>query len=287
MTGLHPELSIQSVSIIQPSTHSSEVVSLSPSTPIEGQLETAIDQAVEATTGGDTSSRAPSRRSSVDSFHSANSLYSTGHLRLNAILSVHACGRACSCQCHAKSRFMSPEWMKGIFGSVNVYGNPRAVLNRRSCDIDCCSRSGAASMEISYFAPFWWFIRSCSIQIKAQSLRGPFSSFSVSTPRVIPSNSLVWTAIATGNLAELRAMMVRGETSPYDVSIHGTSVLRVSQLNDFSGIALLTHVSSMPRFEHSSRFTHFCLALVLIPITEISQERKSFFSCSREFSKSC
>lgn len=233
MTGLHPELSIQSVSIIQPPTDSSDAVSLSTSPPIEGRLETAIGQVVEATTSGDTSSRISSRRSSVDSFHTASSLYSTSHLRLNAILSTHACGRACSCQCHTKSRLKSPEWMKGIFGSMNVYGNPRAVLNRRPCDIDCCSRSGSASMEISYFAPFWWFISSCSVQVKAQTLRGLSSSFSISTPRVIPNTSAVWAVIDAGNLAELRTMITRGETSPYDVSIHGISLLRVSQFERF------------------------------------------------------
>lgn len=84
-------------------------------------------------------------------------------------------------------------------------------------------------MQFSYYAPAWLFLKSFNFHLKAESVGRLSSSFCFRMSRVIPSDAGVWSMIEYGKFTELRGMLDRSNTSPYDVTDYGSSILYVRE----------------------------------------------------------
>ncbi|KAF2496815.1 hypothetical protein BU16DRAFT_342368 [Lophium mytilinum] len=200
--------------------------------PLENQLEVSIRQATEPSETRMGCPGQASRRSSIDSFHSAVSSSSESTPRsLSSIVSISGtmgdatCEPFCPCQCHVSSQVRTPQWAKHILGTMTFHGNGSIFLNRRPCN-KSCGRSGPTSIQFSYFAPAWTLLTSLNIFVKAQSIHG----FNIRMPRVIPYSATVWSIIELGNLPTLKEMVSRNAISPYDVSPSGMSLLQCAAM---------------------------------------------------------
>jgi hypothetical protein len=227
---------IQSIGVIQEQPQSAEVQgSSAPPEHRTGPTNCrVIDEAVindTATLPGTGSINDLSRQSSIDSFHSfesSHNISSSSYVSLCGTLAAEPCRRFCQCQCHLSTYVRMPAWVKSILGTISFHGNRSVLLNRRPCDLPSCGRGGSETVQFSYYAPAWAFLRSFNFHLQARSTCGPNSHFSFHMPRVIPKNALVWSVIEFGRFSELRRMLRQGETSPYDVTDFGSSILYVS-----------------------------------------------------------
>lgn len=225
-------LTIQNIELLQKPANNTTTVGDEVS--LETKLDLAITQAIEADApnkGQHTSNtrhhEGKSRRSSIDSFHSALSSSSDSAESIVSITGSSGalkCEQFCPCQCHINSQIRTPLWVKQIFGTMTFHGNGSILLNRRTCN-KSCHRSGLASIQFSYLAPAWTLLKALNVIVKAQSIHG--LDFNIRMPRVIPYNATVWSVIELGKLSNLQDMVSRNAISPYDVNPSGRSLLSV------------------------------------------------------------
>lgn len=232
LDSLVKNLTIQNVSLIHPGSKTRS--GTEDSIPLDKKLESSIRYAIglgKKGGGEGVSYSQPnsgsSRRSSIDSFHSAISSSSesaSSIVSITGTMGADACTPFCPCQCHISTQVRTPSWIRSIFGTMTIHGNGSILLNRLPCN-KSCGRSGAAALQVSYFAPAWILLKSLNIYIKAQSVHD--FQFAVHTPRIIPRNAAVWSIIELGKLSEIKKMASRRELSPYDVTDSGRSLLNV------------------------------------------------------------
>lgn len=219
-------LTIQNIELLQNTAKAATTVE--DNMPLETKLDYSISHAIgleESTKCGNIST---SRRSSIDSFHSA---FSSSAESTRTILSITGtigndmCESFCPCQCHVSSHVRTPHWVKQFLGTMTFHGNGSILLNRRPCNKNC-RRSGPTSIQFSYFAPAGTLLKSLNVIIfKAQSIH--CLDFNICMPRVIPYNATVWSIIELGKLSNLKEMISQNAISPYDVNPSGRSLLYV------------------------------------------------------------
>jgi hypothetical protein len=201
---------------------------------LETKLDVSINKAIQLERsnhekGNSTPSpvRQHSRRSSIDSFHSAylSSSDSTGTLvSITGTLETEACKPFCPSQCHISSQLRTPYWVGRILGTVTFHGNGSMLLARRPCSM-ICRRSGPTAIRLSYWAPTWPLLKALSVFVKLQCIRG--LDFNISMPRVIPYDSTVWGLIELGKLPNLQEMVIQ-MPRPLDINPSGQSLINVS-----------------------------------------------------------
>jgi hypothetical protein len=206
--------------------------------PLETKLNFLINKAIElerSTNGKEISSSLTagqhSRRSSIDSFHSANSSSSESTRTLVSItgtFGVETCEPFCPCRCHISSQMRTPYWVRQILGTMTFHGNGSMLLARRPCDKNC-RRSGPTAIQFSYLAPTWTLLNALNVVVKAQCIHG--LDFNIRMPRVIPYSATVWSIIELGKLSNLQEMAKTNAVSPVDVNPSGRSLLNVSTLS--------------------------------------------------------
>ena len=192
-------------------------------TPFDKKLEAVLRQTARI----DDETAQNSRRSSLDSFHSAVSSSSDSDysmISLSGTLVNNTCEAFCPCQCHIARQSKAPQWIRHMIGSMTFHGNTSVSLSRRPCN-KTCQRSGPSSARFTYFAPSWTLLRAFNIYVRVQSIRG--LDFNIRMPRVIPDNAVVWSMIEMGRLVALKDMIDSHATSPFDVNTSGKSLLNV------------------------------------------------------------
>ena len=190
-------------------------------------------------------SRSISRQASCESFHSAfsSSSDSSGTLiSFSGSLSADTeCENFCPCQCHVSTQSKMPWWMTQLLGCMTTHGNGSILLNRRVCNKKHCRRSGSARLQISYVAPAWALLPAFNIYVRAETIAGLIPTFNMFMPRIIPKSAAVWSVIELGRLDDLRRMLSKRETTPYDISAQGMSLVKVRNFSQFHSFSNLRH----------------------------------------------
>jgi hypothetical protein len=197
--------------------------------PFEHQLERAARQLEGVATTNNMTT--PPGLGQVDSFHSlasSHSILSSKFISICGTLAAEPCKPYCLCQCHLSTHVRMPAWTKSVLGSISLHGNGSVLFTRRPCDRPLCRRGGTATVQFTYFAPAWTFMRNINFHLRAESVNSLKFDFSFCVPTVIPSNAHVWGVIGFGKVAELKRMLAYKETSPHDTTETGSSVLHVN-----------------------------------------------------------
>lgn len=175
---------------------------------------------------------APSRRSSVESFHSAlsSSSDSSGTLiSLSGTLEgFNGCEEFCPCRCHTNLQYNTPGWAAQLLGSIAMSGNGSVLLKRSPCNRKTCRKSGSTRIQVMYTAPAWTFLRYWKILITSEMMGRASPSLNIRLTNTIPNDAAIWCMIELGKVGIIRDMLNSGEASPHDVSPRGASLLKVS-----------------------------------------------------------
>lgn len=244
---------------------------LDPSSVTDGSL--AAEDAVSQSAGASLS-----RRSSWASFHSAisTSSDSSGTLvSFSGSLSADTeCESFCPCRCHLSTHSKMPWWITHLFGRMTIHGNGSMLLNRQTCNKKHCRKSGSAQLQISYIAPAWTLLQAFSVYVRAEVIGGIVPSFNIFMPRVIANSSVVWSIIEMGKLAELRKLLSLREASPYDISVRGVSLLKVSRVLVVC-LSMADGLDSMLRSKVKMKYILVCLQKRLTRSFETKTECES------------
>jgi hypothetical protein len=162
---------------------------------------------------------------SCDDVDEASSRESTGDpLPLTATNAT--CKRYCRCKCHTTFQACTPGWIKLVLGTFVFNGGGISYFGRGPCDQDCC-QNGRIYVQMTYVAPSWMFLDALALCAQAEIIGGSIRSYNISIPRTIEYTAKVWSLIELGCLSELKALFGDGLATPYDVTLDGTSLLKV------------------------------------------------------------
>lgn len=140
-----------------------------------------------------------------------------------------SCSELCMCHCHKSTSLNSPQWMKGLIGSIFIGYSGVPLAKRRPCTEKVCLKEHQTLLKVSYFFPTWFMGRMLVFRDRYSPLDG--HSISVRTPRTLDGNApAVWAAVH-GNVESMRDLFAKGMASPFDVDDLGQSLLGVRHVS--------------------------------------------------------
>lgn len=144
----------------------------------------------------------------------------SGILRLStSYRAIAKCQLWCSCACHKRHRFRTPQLFAGLTGSLFVGYVGRLVQGTKCDELQCEGRSRTTT-KITYYFPTWFLVAMISC-----ATGGPRMSLTVS--RVVSNDSPIFSYASAGNVDRMRDLFERRLASPFDVSPTGFPVLHV------------------------------------------------------------
>ena len=141
---------------------------------------------------------------------------------------ITSCKRYCSCVCHSRTSYNSPQRLKNLLGSlfVGYTGLPSSTLK---CDLDTCANQGSRNLQFqaSYTFPVWFVMKTLYFSAENSFVGGP--SFGLRIRNRINQNSgiNVISLARTGDIPGIIQLLEKGKASLYDISITGVSPFRV------------------------------------------------------------
>ncbi|KAI9736213.1 MAG: hypothetical protein M1834_001099 [Cirrosporium novae-zelandiae] len=123
-----------------------------------------------------------------------------------------SCRSWCSCVCHQKCRFNTPQILRDIFGTLflGYSGVPFGLLK---CSKASCKRNTTFSFQATYYFPSWYFSHSVSLGL-INNLSG--TSLSI-TMRPIVRRSELYIFAAQGNVMAVRRLLSNRQAHPNEI----------------------------------------------------------------------
>lgn len=157
-------------------------------------------------------------------------------LCIKASVRKNRCQTFCRCQCHRRTHFSTPPWMKSLFGTFFGSFTGYPLLGPWPCDYSRCRQTGRASTQISYFFPAWYVSRVISISTTWKDLTGAGASWTIRMPQPICNDSITWYLIRCDDLSMVRRVFEDNEASAYDMNVDGLTLLHVCMDLSFATI---------------------------------------------------
>ena len=136
-------------------------------------------------------------------------------LSIHVSQATHQCQPSCSCQCHAQTRWSSPQLLKDVIG-VLLLGYSKAPTTLLPCDRTSCSGQKGSKLTVVYLFPSWFWQRALLIVLYLTKRDGPV--ISLRTMRRRRMNDVVFQYVRVGDLERLRSLFQLNEASPFDLS---------------------------------------------------------------------
>lgn len=138
-----------------------------------------------------------------------------------------SCPRFCQCQCHNETTIATPQWLKGLVGSVLVTYTGLSLIKSTSCDYLPCKNTSKQS-SLMYYLPTWAPARALLFYAEHSSLSGIGVRWSLRIPIVLRDCHPIWKAAQIGNIDFIRQQFSKHTASPYVVDKNGWTLLHVS-----------------------------------------------------------
>ena len=136
------------------------------------------------------------------------------------------CRGWCSCSCHLVNYLRTPQSVDLALGSMFV-GFSGFPVRRLRCSEKSCRKQSIPTLKVTYHFPQWLLARAICFSLALTYMNGP--QVSLHMPRVIGSDSKIFSYAIQGDLCGLQALFQDGFASPYDVAAsNGRTALHVS-----------------------------------------------------------
>lgn len=142
---------------------------------------------------------------------------------------VTGCDYPCPCQCHIRSSYETPTWLKTAFGVLFASYTGSPVWGRQPCNYRPCMRSGASQTSYTWHFPTWMIAKAVALSFSRSSLTGLGGSWSLHIPKSLAGDNPVWRFLNYGTVPQLVDVMSSGVASPCDMNEDGKSLLHVSR----------------------------------------------------------
>ena len=124
----------------------------------------------------------------------------------------------CKCNGHLDRNWESPTYLVSIFGRIQIVRRPSAPCYQSTCRKSCAATSVTTSLF--WITPTWWPPqRMISITFNSSPHLNPY--ISLSFPKIVASDAMVFHMATTGNVIGLRELLEDGAASPDDIKCDG------------------------------------------------------------------
>jgi hypothetical protein len=169
--------------------------------------------------------------------------------------SHYTCNTNCSCICHRRTHFRTPQVLAWLTGSLSVGYSGLPSLQLR-CNRYECRGNSSLNARVSYFFPRWLLQWGVAASFSSK----PTPQVSLRTSRIRSSGDDIFTLCHNGDIKQIRTLFVQGAASPNDVThCHRYSLLTVSKPTLPSDLHQCTlTLKSMPYLGCKSALSNSC-----------------------------
>ena len=147
-------------------------------------------------------------------------------LQIHLARQFDSCPLGCSCACHCRSTWRSPQFLQFFLGLLFTGYTGLPILNPR-CDVDECVQSSQSSIYFKYFFPPW--LLACVVEYYVRISRSYGISQCFRMSNVISNGAPIFLLALNGEINGLKKLLSSRKGSPFDVSlINGGTALLVS-----------------------------------------------------------
>lgn len=140
-------------------------------------------------------------------------------------LTLSSCGLKCTCTCHKRTRFRSPQFLNSIIGSLFLGYNASPLLGQR-CNKEYC-RSPSTDVTYTYAFPRWFVDRVVVFKMSSNLPKGP--ELCIRLARMRPGNADIFVAAAEDydDIRHVERLLLTGGASVLDIDPNGSTALEV------------------------------------------------------------
>ena len=142
-------------------------------------------------------------------------------------LTLSSCGLKCTCACHKRTRFRSPQFLNSMFGSLFLGYNALPLLGQK-CNKEYC-RSPSTDITYTYAFPRWFVNRVVVFKMSKNVPKGP--ELCIRLARMRPNNANIFLAVSQTSdevaVRHIERLLLNGGASVLDVNSGGSTVLQV------------------------------------------------------------
>ncbi|KAI0339164.1 ankyrin [Trametopsis cervina] len=133
------------------------------------------------------------------------------------------CLDGCQCRCHTYAfRTLVPKYLVPYFGQIFL---PKRVLHPPWSSWSRCNEQTCRGDWLTE-VPLRWFLPTGGLALHLELSSPSLPVYlSVSTPRLVPRNALVWRLVGSGDVEGVRELFLRRQASVYDITEGGGSVI--------------------------------------------------------------
>lgn len=171
-------------------------------------------------------------------------------------LTLSSCGLKCTCTCHKRTRFRSPQFLNSIIGSLFLGYNASPLLGQR-CNKEYC-RSPSTDVTYTYAFPRWFVDRVVVFKMSSNLPKGP--ELCIRLARMRPRNADIFAAAVehSDDVRHVERLLLTGGASVLDIDPTGVTALQYAlSSNNFKVVELLLKAgsdSSQEDFQGSSPY---------------------------------
>ena len=201
-----------------------ELLPAIPNSPTQtvNETELASEPGPIGTNSIEAASESASHTDSVRAFHHNGSvLFESSQLTAVSAVGIRtaqfprtACTPWCSCVCHRKGSFKTPEILQHVLGTLFI-GYSGLPMFTKPCDQHSCHLRARPTSSITYFFPPWFLARAISLVLSSTPLAGPVATLKMQ--RAVSGDADVFNFAKLGETEKLKHLFEQGLASPHDV----------------------------------------------------------------------
>ena len=144
-----------------------------------------------------------------------------------ALQNHSASGSACTCQCHQRRTWKSPQWLGYLFGMLFT-GYTGMPLLSPSCNQIRCRHRSEPTVVIQYYFPRWFVHRVLQLSLQLSTQNGLAQTIRIH--RVVWRGSDLFRKTHLGDVEGVKSSLASRQGSPFDVTEAGLTALQVSNV---------------------------------------------------------
>ena len=165
-------------------------------------------------------------------------------LQIHVVRSFDSCSQDCSCACHSRSIWRSPQYLQFFLGLLFTGYTGLPILNPR-CNAAECIQSSQSSIHLKYFFPSW--LLACVIEYYIRISRSYGVSQCLRVSNIVDYSASIMLLAQLGDTEGLKKLLSSRKASPFDVDPDGTTALDVSSLDEWVAVHCLILINFLGR----------------------------------------
>ena len=127
-----------------------------------------------------------------------------------------SCGGYCSCICHSKYHYKSPNMLKRMIGSLFI-GYTCLPMLARKCNLDSCMNRQSCSIRVSYTFPTWLVMKALELIAVSSSMTGPSFGLSLRNRIDLGAGANIISSAINGDITMMVKLLEKHKAALTDI----------------------------------------------------------------------